>query len=274
MKGTRMMKKETIAVAFAAVAALTSLAAIAALSAPRHARAATLLYPDLRTLPASDLRMETVVMPDGAVRNLLRFSNTVWNAGQGPMELRGSITSNGTVTQNVYDEGGSFATFAVGQNFTFHEGHNHWHFDDFAEYQLWTKSAYDQWVTSGRSVGQAQRVGSKSTFCLMDTGVVQSLPGTPGAAVYGQCGLELQGISVGWGDTYKYYLADQWIDLGASKLADGNYVLRSVADPKNRLYESPNRDDVARESVVANEAITIFSVQRGRIRLSNGKSKT
>ena len=264
------MKKGSIALALAAVAAVASLAAIAALSAAPHARAATLLYPDLRTLRATELRMENVVMPDGSQRNLLRFSNTVWNAGEGPIELQGSTTSNGTVSQNVYDDGGAFATFPVGQNFTFHEGHNHWHFDDFAEYQLWTKSAYDAWVASGRSVGQAQRVGSKSTFCLMDTGIVQSLQGSPSTAVYRQCGLARQGISVGWGDTYRYYLADQWIDLGASQLADGAYVLRSVADPKNRIFESPNREDAARESSVANEAITPFLVQKGRIR-TNGK---
>jgi Lysyl oxidase len=267
------MKKESIAIALAALAAAGSLVAIAALTAAPPARAAALLYPDLKTTPPSELRLETVVMPDGAVRNLLRFSNTVWNAGQGPIELRGSLTSNGTVTQNVYDDSGAVASFAVGQNFTFHEGHNHWHFDDFAEYQLWTKSAYDAWVASGRSIGQAQRVGSKSTFCLMDTKIVQSLPGTPGSAVYRQCGLELQGISVGWGDTYRYYLADQWIDLGASTLADGTYVLRSVADPKNRLFESANRADESRESLVANEAITTFTVQRGRLKLGGGGPK-
>ena len=261
------MRKESRIIAAAAVTASVSIAAIAALASAPEARAATLLYPDLRTLPPSELRLETVVSPDGVTRNLLRFSNTVWNAGQGPMELRGSLTSNGTVTQTVYDDAGAGATFPVGENFTFHEAHNHWHFDDFAEYQLWTKSSYDAWVASGRSVGQAQRVGSKSTFCLMDTGRVQSLPGSPSSPVYAACGQELQGISVGWGDTYRYYLADQWIDLGGSKLADGAYVLRTVADPKNRLYESANRGDAAREGEVANEAITSFTVQRGRLKV-------
>jgi Lysyl oxidase len=261
------MRKESLIIAAAAVAASVSVAAVAALASAPDARAATLQYPDLRTLPPTELRLETVVSPDGVMRNLLRFSNTVWNAGQGAMELRGSLTSSGTVTQTVYDDSGVGATFPVGENFTFHAAHNHWHFDDFAQYQLWTKSSYDAWVASGRSVGQAQRVGSKSTFCLMDTGRVQALPGSPTSAVYAACGQELQGISVGWGDTYRYYLADQWIDLGTSTLADGAYVLRTVADPKNRLYESANRADASRESAVANEAITSFTVQRGRLKL-------
>jgi hypothetical protein len=261
------MRKESWIIAAAAVLASVTMAAVAALASAPDARAATLLYPDLRTLPPSELRLERVVFPDGVTRNLLRFSNTVWNAGQGPMELRGSLTSNGTVTQTVYDDAAAAATFPVGENFTFHVAHNHWHFDDFAEHQLWTKSSYDAWVASGRSVGQAQRVGAKSTFCLMDTARVQPLPGSPSAATYAACGQELQGISVGWGDTYRYYLADQWIDLGASTLADGAYVLRTVADPKNRLYESAARSDSARESQVANEGITSFTVQRGRLKL-------
>ena len=38
---------------------------------------------------------------------------------------------------------------------------------------------------------------------------------------------------MGWGDTYGYYLVDQWIDLGTSSLPDGQYILRAVADPSN-----------------------------------------
>ena len=261
------MRKESLIIAAAAVVASASVAAVAALASAPDARAATLLYPDLQTLPPSELRLETVVTPDGVSRNLLRFSNTVWNAGEGPMELRGSLTSNGTVTQTVYDDAGAGAALPVGENFTFHQAHNHWHFDDFAEYQLWTKASYDAWVSSGRSVGQAQRVGSKSTFCLMDTGRVKALAGTPTSPIYAACGQELQGISVGWADTYRYYLVDQWIDLGGSSLADGSYVLRTVADPKNRLYESPNRSNAAREGELANEALTSFTVQRGRLKL-------
>jgi hypothetical protein len=47
---------------------------------------------------------------------------------------------------------------------------------------------------------------------------------------------------VGWGDTYRYYLVDQWIDLGTSSLPDGQYILRSVADPSN--LEEQGQDDL------------------------------
>jgi hypothetical protein len=76
----------------------------------------------------------------------------------------------------------------------------------------------------------------------------------------------MQGLSVGWGDTYVWSLPEQWVDLGTSPLADGSYVLRSIADPLNRLHESANRADHSRESVQANEATTAFSVVGGHIR--------
>jgi len=40
-----------------------------------------------------------------------------------------------------------------------------------------------------------------------------------------------------------------------------------VVDPLNKLYESPNRSDASRESALANEATTAFTVRRGRIRI-------
>lgn len=261
------MKRETLVLA--AVVFVTALASIVAgaLVTAGPARAAVSLYPDLRTMPPSELRFGQATI-GGTTHNVLRFTNTVWNAGQGPLELVGSLTAADTVQQRVYDDSGAFGTYAVGDNFTFHPSHNHWHFDDFADYQLWTKAEYDAWVASGRSVGQARQVGSKTTFCLMDTNRVQSLPGAPSQPVYSACGRELQGISVGWGDSYRYSLPDQWIDLGDGTLADGTYVLRSVADPKNRLYESAGRSDAAREDALANEATTIFTVQRGRLKVA------
>ena len=195
---------------------------------------------------------------------MLRFTNTVWDAGQGPMELHASTvgTTSGDKTrvyQRVYDAAGNYTSYHVG-DFVYHPSHNHFHFEGFAEYELWTRTEYDNWLASGRIHGQAQRRGTKTTFCLIDSLLVQSLPGSPSSAVYNECGNTRQGISVGWGDVYDYSLPDQWIDLGTSRLADGDYVLRSVADPKDVLYESADRRDASRESKQANEGVTFFTV--------------
>jgi len=243
---------------------LTAAAALVALATPAIAQSATPRYPDLKTLPPADLRFDTVTY-NGVTSKVLRFSNTAWNAGEGPLELHGSVFGNAAVTQRIYDDAGGFTDVTVSNDFVYHPGHNHFHFEDFAEYGLWTKADYDAWVASGRSVGQAKKSGTKTTFCIMDTGRVQALPGTPSAAVYSACGTSMQGLSVGWGDTYGWSLPEQWIDLGGAFLADGTYVLRSVADPRDKLFESAQRSDASRESTLANEAITVFTVKRGKI---------
>ena len=229
-------------------------------------RAATPQYPDLKTLPPKDLRIGYEVI-DGATHTVLRFSNTAWNAGEGRLEMRGeTVSDNRTkVYQRIYDNAGGFTEVLVG-DFIFHVGHNHWHFEQFAEYELWTRAEYDQWIASGRNNGQAQKRGSKTTFCIMDITKIQNLPGSPTSAQYTQCGQTLQGLSVGWGDTYVYSLPEQWIDVGTTKLADGSYVLRSIADPKNIIVESSSNDP-SRESAQANEAVTFFNVRRGKIQI-------
>jgi hypothetical protein len=264
------MKRAVLLMATMATALL--LGSGAALLSTSVALGATSLYPDLKTLKPTDLRFDTAII-NGSTHNVLRFSNTVWNSGKGPMELRAKTveTTAGKKTrvrQRIYDDAGGYITRVAG-DMVYHAAHNHFHFENFASYELWTRTAYDNWLASGRSQGQAQRRATKTTFCLMDTRMEKALPGTPSSAYYTQCGQSFQGISVGWGDKYRYSLADQWIDLGTSNLANGNYVLRSVADPNNRLYESANKNDLSRESVRANEAVTFFSVNGSTITVSN-----
>ncbi|MEK6277143.1 MAG: LamG-like jellyroll fold domain-containing protein [Actinomycetota bacterium] len=250
-----------------------------------RAEAATPLYPDLKTLPVRDLRFDrTDVDPDGGgvIHNVLRFSNTVWNVGQGKLEVRGQInptTKTGAAIQRVYDDAGGSADHSVG-TFTWHAAHSHYHFDDWGRYQLWTKPEYDAWIASGGTEGSPDDVGVKTTACMMDEEFIRTLPGTPYPPVMTSSGCfpdangaMLQGISVGWGDTYDYYRFEQWVDLGPTgTLADGQYVLRSVTDPLNKVYESPNKADPSRESQEANEAITVFSVLGGNLVDSNPPS--
>ena len=50
-------------------------------------------------------------------------------------------------------------------------------------------------------------------------------------------------MSVGWGDTYRYYLAGQAIDV--TDLPDGDYQLTIEVDPKNRLLETDDADNTS-----------------------------
>ncbi len=261
---------------------LLAILAVALSAAP--AQAATALYPDLKTLAPRDLRFDRTDVDAGGANvqhNVLRFSNTTWNAGNGPLEMRGQIdskTKSGAAVQRVYDDGGGFANFTTG-NFYWHAAHSHYHYDDWGRYELWTKAGYDAWIASGRTQG-TPTVGTKTTSCMIDEEFIRNLPNQPYPATYSPdgCfpnsqGAMLQGIGVGWGDTYDYFRFEQWIDLGPSgSLADGQYVLRSVADPLNKIYESPGKSDPARENPAGNEAIVLFAVQGGKLVDSNPPS--
>lgn len=248
------------------------------------AAAATPLYPDLQALPPRDLRFATVnVSPDPAVtttRRVLQFSQTTWNAGPGPLDLRTTIDPNltppsGPTVQRVYDSAGGFTDYDVGSSY-YHAVHQHYHYDGWGLNQLWKKADYDTWVASGRtSTAVTPMIGVKTTSCVTDEEFIAKLSGTPWPAPYGAGGCQLdasntlhEGLSVGWGDTYDWYRFEQWIDLGSSTatLPDDQYVLRTAADPNNQIYESADRADPTRESPVgSNDGITNFTVSGGQI---------
>ena len=201
---------------------------------PFTVQAATALYPNLKTLPPRDLRFDRTdvsVEGTGNMHNVLRFSNTVYNIGEGRMEMRATIdpsTQTGIAYQRVYNSDGTFTDYQVGTVY-YHPQHMHYHFEDWGQYQLWTKADYDKWVGSGRTQGQAKKVGVKTTSCVMDEEFIKKLPLTPWPAAFPSSGCSpdsqnrlIEGLSIGWGDTYDYYRFEQWIDLDQETLADGN----------------------------------------------------
>src|SRR4051794_5719549 len=261
---------------------LVVLFALALLAPAASASAAvdTAQYPDLQTLPPRDLMLDrtdvSVTGTDGVMHNVLRFSNTVVNEGDGPLMIQGIFATdplNAPAVQHLYDaQGNDVGSHQVGE-FTWHQAHQHFHFVDWGRYELWTEAKYDAWVAAGRPDTMAPDIsGSKTTSCIEDEEFIDSRPAAiwPGLYQASGCGhgdgtVMTQGLSVGWGDTYDYYRQDQWIDLDQQTLAAGRYVLRSVADPFNHVYESAGKADDSRESVTSNQAITRFGID------SNGR---
>ena len=190
------------------------------------------LRPNLKPLPAD------AVMLEGGTT--LLFSTTSWNAGDGPLELRAGETSGlvgpdfkQNVYQRVYLSGGGFYDRLAG-TFEWHPEHDHFHFQDYALYTLQPVNA----------PGGSQRTSSKTTFCVVDnTRVDTTLPRAPGGAVYTTCGPSVQGMSVGWGDTYPYYLPGQSIDFTGNP--SGDYKLSIEIDPKNQLLEISDGDNIS-----------------------------
>jgi hypothetical protein len=82
------------------------------------------------------------------------------------------------------------------------------------------------------------------TFCIVDsTRVDTSLPGAPQDDRYTSCGSQIQGMSVGWGDTYHFHLEGQEIDFTGNP--DGTYQLKIEIDPKKVIVESNENDNVS-----------------------------
>jgi hypothetical protein len=189
------------------------------------------LLPNLAAQPAGDISVVTT--RTGELE--LRLSATTFNRGDGALELFAGETGQGrqNIYQRVYlDDGSSYARLAG--TFVWHEAHAHFHFEDYALYTL-------QQV---QGKGKSRRTSAKTTFCVMDTDLVDgSLPGAPAGAVYDGCGETIQGMSVGWADTYRSHLAGQEISL--SKLKDGDYRLIIEADPQDRILETDETDNTS-----------------------------
>lgn len=189
--------------------------------------------PNLIPLGASNLSL----VSNGSGGVTLRFATTTWNGGTGPLELAAGSVDTGSGKQMVYQnvfrsDGSSYLRYAGA--FQYHAEHNHIHFDDYALYALQPVNA----------PGGSSRTGMKTTFCVMDTHRVNgSLPGSPTTAFYSSCGRVMQGMSVGWGDTYGAHLAGQEIDFTGN--ADGIYQLRIEVDPKKLLVEGNEGDNTS-----------------------------
>ena len=128
---------------------LTSLILGFLLVSPATAQAANWLYPNMRTLPPRELRFDrTDVSADshGDLRNVLRFSNTVYNTGEGPVEIRATINPrlnppSGPAVQRIYDDQGGHMDIPLsGSTLYYHAVHVHYHFDHWGGYELWTRA--------------------------------------------------------------------------------------------------------------------------------------
>lgn len=194
-------------------------------AADRSAQARQLL-PDLKVLPPKELYIE-----DGAVRKI-RFSTTVANIGEGPLDLAGSFDAASGITtasQRIHRSDGEIEERVAG-SFMFHPGHEHWHFEDFTMLELWT-------YREDGALDAMKATTGKATFCAVDEILeYETLERVPEGPSFLACGQGVQGISVGWSDTYTADLIGQELDI--TNVPDGSYAVRTVVDPALRLVET------------------------------------
>lgn len=176
----------------------------------------------------------------------LWFSTVVVNIGDGPLELIGEYDERLNETRAIQrkkTKQGTFEESIVG-HFIFHEGHDHWHFEDFAELEI---------LSSGSTGPLAGLMGTtgKTTFCLQDSARLSPPPpNTPEKAVYGSCDPVVQGLSVGWADIYDPTMPGQQLNING--LPDGRYAIRTTADPSGLILE---KDESNNSSVVHVEIV-------------------
>ena len=230
-----MTARTTLIVSGFVVPVVSALAFMLLLSAPAGSATGP-TYPDLGMARLADFTLDR----PGDGRVLLRFSATIVNVGQGPMELNAarSIASGPfSVSQKLYGADGNVSVATPGVSLVYGgDGHNHWHINNLESYEL-------KRLDNGVKVG----TGAKSGFCFFDTTAYRTtLPGAPASSVYrtaNACAYNNQsamsvtmGISVGWGDRYASSLPDQYIDV--TNLSPGKYRLEATADPSGWFAET------------------------------------
>jgi hypothetical protein len=231
---------------------LTSAAVAPAEARPVSVRSAGHLLPNLVTLMPTDLSIVS-----SHAKRRLHLSSTIANVGVGPVELQprrrdcngdGDPANDRLATQRLFRDGNADGVFErridvafdarVAGCFEFSVPHGHWHFHDFARYELWDP-------LTATLVARNTKVG----FCIRDTlHPYPDLPGSPRKAHYLDCTRRsIQGSSVGYADIYQWNLPEQWIDVAG--VPDGTYCLVTSVDPANQLMESDETDNAFRWSL-------------------------
>jgi hypothetical protein len=197
--------------------------------------------PDLRTLPAYGISVRSRNGHDW-----VSFGADVWNDGPGPLLVEGYRQSSDPVMQAdqyFLDPSGAVVGKAPVGTFEYdtRPGHEHWHFEQFASYQL---------LDSTKTLVERSR---KTGFCIAPTDAIDLR--APGAqwrpditGLWSACGSASalwirESMPQGWGDTYVQSLPGQAFEV--TNLPNGTYYIAVVANPLGALYERHRNNDVS-----------------------------
>lgn len=195
----------------------------------------SLILPDLQVGAMRDIFITR--NPESGEREI-RFDTTVMNTGEGALELRGAYdeaSDQVRVTQHLFTRDNDVEERLAG-SFVYHEGHNHWHFEHFNLFELFTHH-------EDGSLDQLVAATDKMSFCLYDEDWIDPpLPNAPAVGVYPWCddNEEIQGMSAGWSDTYTSNVEGQQINI--EDVPDGRYAIKATIDPQSNILEL-NKDN-------------------------------
>lgn len=209
------------------------------------AQVAPSTLPDLVALPAWAMLAEP---QDG--RDYLQFAAAVWNRGPGVLAVEGFRTPGEDVMdayQFFYRNGKARGYASTGTlEYDRQSAHDHWHFTDFARYELVSTETAD--------VVRSQ----KEAFCIAPTDAidlrVRGASYHPGSGdLHTACGDATalwirEALAAGWGDTYYQWLPGQSFDI--TNLPNGTYHVRVIANPDGRLFERTRANNESSRLVV------------------------
>lgn len=217
-------------------------------SVPTMADPPASVLPDMVPLPSWGITVSDV---GKGKQDLLNFGATVWIGGNGPLDVEGFRHDASRVMpayQYFFDSSGQVVGKAPAgtMGFDSQKGHDHWHFQQFAQYKL--LGASQQVVLSSGKVG----------FCIAPTDQVDlTMPGAawqpPTLGFGGQCGSPTalwvqENLPAGWGDTYTQTVAGQAFDI--TNLKNGTYYIEIIANPEHVLHETDTSNDVSLRKII------------------------
>ena len=176
------------------------------------------LYVDFLYVDPSDCYIEERCVGGSGIRKLVRFGTRISNLGSSDLAI-GS-------------PGGDAWTYAT--------CHDHYHFADYAYYELLT--------AEGR---QVTMTGYKNGWCVMD------LQGADGSPRCGQYDCQNQGISAGCADIYSANLDCQWVDV--TGVPDGDYRVRVTTNPDRSFHELSFDNNAAEVAIrIVGDNVTVL----------------
>jgi hypothetical protein len=210
--------------------------------------------PDLRSLPAWGISLQRGTNAKTGKPNgkwYVNFGATVWNAGTSPLLVDGFRRSGANVMdayQYFFDAGGNQvgSRQAGTMEWDARTGHKHWHFKDFAQYNL-LRANLQQSVRSG-----------KESFCLANTDAVDyTVPSAKwrpeNTDLATSCGMQTslgvrEVLDVGSGDTYSQDRPGQSFEI--TGLPNGTYYIQVKANPGGKLAESSTGNNTSLRKIV------------------------
>lgn len=234
-------------IAFSVAAALLSLPALAPGRSIRTGAGpqAGGALPDLVPRPPYDIQVEEAD-PYDTEGLALRFSIATANLSNTPLDVMGVPQDSETTTamQCTAWEARACTQRADVGDFVWHPAHRHWHFTNFAVYEL-------RRLSRNRTPDMSRRglVGSsrKISFCLVDSQpsftnvTAEEFAGM--LPLYQVCSPVLQGISPGWMDIYDWTLEGQ--ELPVLGVPNGDYAVVVTINRDHRILESYYTNNVA-----------------------------